>query len=57
VAIYTLLNRSIGYLQQWREEEAQRDFDQYLKNDPTLSSKPEATVGEVRRKLNGRLKK
>ena len=46
-----LLNRGIGYLQQGREDEARRDFDQGLKIDPTLRSEFEATVGEIRRRL------
>jgi Tfp pilus assembly protein PilF len=46
-----LLNRGIGYLQQGREEEARRDFDQALKIDPTLRSELEAIVGEIRRRL------
>jgi len=46
-----LLNRGIGYLQQGREEEARRDFDQALKIDPTLRSELEAIVREIRRRL------
>jgi len=43
-----LLNRGIGYLQQGREAEAQQDFNQCLKIDPTLKPEPEAVVGEAR---------
>jgi lipoprotein NlpI len=45
------LNRGIGYLQQGREAEAQRDFDQCLKIDLTLRPELEAVVGEARRRL------
>src|SRR5215510_11792957 len=41
----------IGYLQQGRDAEARRDFDQCLKIDPTLRSEFEATAGEIRRRL------
>jgi hypothetical protein len=45
------LNRGIGYLQQGREAETQRDFDQCLKIDPALRPELEAVVGEARRRL------
>ena len=47
------LKRGIGYLQQGRETEAQGDFDQCLKIDPTLRTELEAIVGEARRRLRG----
>jgi Tfp pilus assembly protein PilF len=46
-----LLNRGIGYLQQGREEEAQHDFDQCLKVDPTLKPQLESLVKQARQLL------